>query len=145
MDRFGGHLAVGRGPLGGAPGALAWAEVSSTASSGSRTFSHPKPQASTRLSRSPRRSIISTKWDINVRVHSCQEPPVHHEGPWVPRTDDIKGRGRRLPTITVVGSSAHASSSSPPGGFVDYYIQAIKTKTINGSVTAYVLYLKAKG
>ena len=58
---------------------------------------------------------------------------------------DIKGRGRRLPTIAVVGSSAHTSSSSPPGGFEDYYIQAIKTKTINGSVTAYVLYLKPKG
>ena len=45
---------VGRGPFGGALGELAWAEVSTSATSGSCTFSPRKPRASTPDSHVPR-------------------------------------------------------------------------------------------
>lgn len=59
MHRLGGRAVVGRGHLGGAPGGLAWAEVTAE----SRTFFYPEPRAPAPDAHVPPHVIISTKQD----------------------------------------------------------------------------------
>lgn len=58
MHRLGGRAVMGRGPLGGAPGGLAWAEVTAE----SCTFFHPEPRAPAPDAHVPH-VIISTEQD----------------------------------------------------------------------------------
>lgn len=119
---LGGHVV--RGPLGGAPREQAWAEVSSHVS----IVHLLPPQAPSFDCRPmwPRLLIVSTMW-MYARLLKRQRSVAAGRG--LPAQTAVKGRVRRLPTATAVGSSPCASSSSPPGGLGNYYSRAIKTKT----------------